>query len=321
MTLDLAADALLALLILGLGIWTVAARKTYRATLGFVAYGLLVAVVWLRLGSADVALAEAALSSGLTGLLMLGAAARLRGAHSAPTVALGLRLAAGALAAAVAAGLAAVVLLLPEPAPNLVPAAMANLPSTGLGNAVTGVLLAYRSIDTLLEKIVLLLVLIGLWSLAADRDWGGRPTLRLARPGSALVLLAQLLPPLGIVVGIHLLWVGANAPGGAFQGGAVLAAVWILAMLAGLLRPPASSGRTLRWLAVAGPLFFLAVGVAGFFLTGEFLAYPEGYAKPLIVASEVAITLSVAVVLALLLAGPPQPLERSEPVESSGSEP
>ena len=64
-----------------------------------------------------------------------------------------------------------------------------------------------------------LLALVGVWSLAPDRFWGGRPTpLRQADPNGALTLLAQLLPPVGIVVGIYILWEGADQPGGAFLG-------------------------------------------------------------------------------------------------------
>ena len=133
MSLALAADAFLALLILGLAIWTIAASATYGAVVGFVAYGLLVALVWVRLGSVDVAMTEAALGSGLTGLLLLGAAAHLapleaaeRRARPGPW----LRLLVGALCVAVTAGLAAVVLSLPEPAPTLAPAVAEHLATT-----------------------------------------------------------------------------------------------------------------------------------------------------------------------------------------------
>ena len=54
------------------------------------------------------------------------------------------------------------------------------------------------------------------------------------RPEEPLVFLGQILPPLGILVGVHLVWTGATEPGGAFQGGTILAAAWILVMVAGL---------------------------------------------------------------------------------------
>jgi multisubunit Na+/H+ antiporter MnhB subunit len=242
-------------------------------------------------------------------VLLLGAAVRLRGALAAPDAwpSPALQIVAGVLCASVAAALAAVVLMLSDPAPTLAPQAAASLPATGLGNAVNGVLMAYRALDTLLEKVVLVLALIGVWSLAADRAWGGilgpwRP----ARRDDALVFLARLLPPTGIVIGVYLLWAGADEPGGAFQGGALLAAMWLLAMMAGLVAPPAVSSRRLRLALVAGPALFLAVGLAGFFIADAFLAYPVAWAKPLIIVIEIALVLSIAATLGLLVAGPPE---------------
>jgi len=87
--------------------------------------------------------------------------------------------------------------------------------------------------------------------------------------------------------------------------------MWVLARMAGLVDAPAVSDRRLRAALVAGPLAFFAVGLAGFAWADAFLAYPDGWAKPLIVAIEVPMTLSVAATLALLLAGPPAS-ERSE---------
>jgi uncharacterized MnhB-related membrane protein len=48
----------------------------------FVAFGLLMALCWMRLGAPDVALAEAAIGAGLTGALLMSALARLE--SSAP---------------------------------------------------------------------------------------------------------------------------------------------------------------------------------------------------------------------------------------------
>jgi multisubunit Na+/H+ antiporter MnhB subunit len=307
--MTLAFDAILIATVLAVAGWTIAARETFAAVVGFVAYGLLLALVWVRLAAPDVALTEAAIGGGVTGVLLLGGAARLRGVVAAPDAwpAATLRLAAAALSATVAAALAAVVLLLPDPAPTLAPEALASLPATGLGNPVNGVLMAYRALDTLLEKVVLVLALIGVWSLAADRAWGGIPGQRRpTRRDDALVFLARLLPPVGIVIGVYLLWAGADEPGGAFQGGALLAAMWLLAMMAGLVAPPAVSSRWLRLALVAGPALFLAIGLAGFVIADAFLAYPEAWAKPLIIVIEIALVLSIAATLGLLVAGPPE---------------
>jgi multisubunit Na+/H+ antiporter MnhB subunit len=159
MTIAAALEIALAVLVLGMAAWTIAARETFAAVVGFVAYGLLLALVWVRLDAVDVALTEAAIG-GLSGILLVGAAARLR-ASETPAVAESpdgmLRVGAAVLATIVAAALAAGVLALPDPAPTLAPAVAANV--------------------------------------------------------------ARLLPPVGIVVGIYIFWVGADHPGGAFQGG------------------------------------------------------------------------------------------------------
>jgi multisubunit Na+/H+ antiporter MnhB subunit len=206
----------------------------------------------------------------------------------------------------VSAGVAAAVLALPEPAPTLATRAMAELPALGVGNPVTGTLLGYRSLDTLLEKVVVLVALIAVWSLAPDGRWGGRPgAAPPARPADALVFLDSVLPPLGVVVALYLLWNGADEPGGAFQAAVILAAMWLLARMGGLVEAPAVSGRGLRLALIAGPLAFLVVGLAGFAWADGFLAYPDGWAKPILVAVEIPMTLSVAAALALLVEGPP----------------
>jgi hypothetical protein len=82
--------------------------------------------------------------------------------------------------------------------------------------------------------------------------------------------------------------------------------MWLLALIAGLTRAPVVSARRLRLLLVAGPAVFLAVGLAGFALAEGFLAYPEGYAKPLIIVIEIAKMLSVAATLGVLVMGPPE---------------
>jgi multisubunit Na+/H+ antiporter MnhB subunit len=311
MTISSFFDNSLVVLILGVGASTVAARKPFTAVIAFVVYGLLLAIAWVRLAAIDVALTEAAIGGGMTGMLLLGAAARLRSADindagiSRPG--LPVRLVTGALCALMATGLATAILLPPETIPTLAPSVMKNLAQTGLGNPVAGVLFVYRALDTLLEKVVVLLALLGIWSLAPDDAWDGIPGLRVySQPNSPLTFLAQLLPPVGIVVGIYMCWVGAKEPGGAFQGGTVLAAMWLLVIIAGLEKLPSIGQPWLRLLLVVGPVIFLVIGLAGFVLANAFLAYPSGYAKPMIVAVEAALTVSIGVALGMLAAGPPE---------------
>jgi multisubunit Na+/H+ antiporter MnhB subunit len=253
-------------------------------------------------------LTESAIGGGVTGMLLLGAASRLRATKgSAAKAGFPARLAAGVLCILVSIALGIVVFSRPDVPPTLAPMAKENLALSGLGNPVAGVLFVYRALDTLLEKVVLLLALVGVWSLAQDQAWGGKPGLRVyAQPNSILVFLAQVLPPIGIMVGIYMFWAGANRPGGAFQGGTVLAAMWLLVMMARLREVPTINVLWVRQLLVVGPAIFLLIGLLGFVFADSFLAYPPGHAKPLIVIAEAALTLSIGVTLALLVAGPPE---------------
>jgi multisubunit Na+/H+ antiporter MnhB subunit len=300
----------LALLILAVAAWTIAARRTFAAAVGFVAYGLLLSIAWVALSAIDVALTEAAIGGGLTGVLLIGAAARLRATEaplSAECAGASLCWLAALTSTAVAGAIAVAVLSLPDPAPTLAPAVAEHLNVTGVGNPITAVLLAYRALDTLLESIVVVFALIGVWSLAPDRVWGGRPgPLHEADPNGILAYLARLLPPIGIIVGLYIFWIGADLPGGKFQGATILAAMWLLVMMAGLTDAPPISRTWLRILLVAGPLLFIAIGFAGALTTGAVLAYPEGYAKLLIKVIEAALMPTLTLTLALLVAGAPE---------------
>jgi multisubunit Na+/H+ antiporter MnhB subunit len=302
-------DIGLALLVLGVAAWTIAARQVFGAVVGFVVYGLLLSLVWVRLYAPDVALTEAAVGGGVTGVLLLTAGARLRSlgekAAGEPP-GLPLRVVAAILSLLVALGLAAVVLLLPDPPATLAPEAREGLAATGLGNPITAVLISYRSFDTMLEKIVLVLALTGVWSVAADEAWGSAPApIGRMQPDGALTLLTQLLAPLGVVVGLHIFWVGADAPGGAFQGGALLAAMWMIVMMARLTEAPRIDARWLRLALIAGPAVFFLAGLAGLPMGGSFFSYPPGFAKPIILFIEAFMLLTIAVTLPMLVAGPP----------------
>jgi multisubunit Na+/H+ antiporter MnhB subunit len=300
-------DIGLVALVLTLAGWTILARFTFPAVVSYVAYGLLLSLIWVRLFAVDVALTEAAIGGGFTGVLLIAAASRLR--TTTPTEqgpAAPLRWAVAILCALATLALAIVVLLLPDPSPTLAPQAIDNIAITGLGNPVTAVLIAYRAFDTMLEKCVLVLAVVGVWSVASDRYWGGAPSApRAVAQGGALTLFAQLLPPLGILIGIRIFWVGADEPGGAFQGGAILAAMWMIVMMASLGDAPAISKRWIRIAVVGGPIVFIGVGVLGFATAGGFLAYPAGIAKTVIIFVEIFMTLSIAAALPMLVAGPP----------------
>jgi multisubunit Na+/H+ antiporter MnhB subunit len=204
----------------------------------------------------------------------------------------------GTLALGLLAILTWAVLALPGAPAGLTGPSLARLPQSGVANPVTAVLLNYRGYDTLLEVSVLLLTLVGVWSLRRGEwpasDLRDRPLLR--------SLLRLLLPVLALAAG-HLLWIGAFAPGGAFQGGALLGGALVLVMLGGLGRGVLNGGGLLRAGLAAGVLVFVTVCAVTMLLTGELLEYPAGSAGAWIMVIEVAAVVSIGLTLGLLYLG------------------
>ncbi len=71
-------DAFIGLGLLWLAWRVLACSDLFKAIVLFIAFGLFMALVWVRLAAPDIALAEAAIGAGLTGALLMAALARLR---------------------------------------------------------------------------------------------------------------------------------------------------------------------------------------------------------------------------------------------------
>lgn len=71
-------DILLLVILTAIALGSLAETKLFKSVVMFVVFGLFMAIAWIRLGSPDVALAEAAIGAGVTGALMLDAAGHLR---------------------------------------------------------------------------------------------------------------------------------------------------------------------------------------------------------------------------------------------------
>ena len=318
--LDWALDGLLALTLLWLGWRVLASADLFKGIAFFIAFGLVMALIWVRLEAPDVAIAEAAIGAGLTGALLLAALSRLRQGQGAAAANAqtedpaenpakdpagartggrrrGTHAVLVGLSALLFVGLGGALLSLPTEAPGMSAPVAENLSTSGVSNPVTAVLLNFRAYDTLLEKAVLLLAVVAAWSLSMA------PREPVSSPGRVLDVFVRLLVPLMIVVASYLLWVGAHAPGGAFQAGAVLAAVAVLLLLSGKSLPARWQGWPLRALLTLGLGVFIAVGAAVMFFGYRFLEYPPDQAGNLILLIEVVATVSIAVALATLFMG------------------
>lgn len=324
MALELLPDIVLGVLLLLMAWGALYAPTRYDAMALFVAFGVIVALVWARLGAPDLALAEAAIGAGLTGVLMLQAARQLPAdagfsrfqvpwfVGSLLFLVLAVAMFATFLLADNSLGLGnrlpvdtPAQVELPasgfSPAPELVAMAM---PDSGVGHPVTAVLLNFRAWDTLLELMVLLLALTGVRQL-----YPGSPTNKSGPPDSEtrvwplMQVWAQFLAPVLVVTGGYLLWRGAEGPGGAFQAGALLASAAVILRLTGLLPTLRWSSPVLRLSVVLGALLFLCVAITTEFLGDGWMIYPSSWAGGLIITIELFATLSIAVTLSLLVIG------------------
>ena len=302
-------DGLLVISLVTLAWTALAGSDARRSVILFMAFGLVLAAAWVRLLAPDVALAEAAIGAGLAGALLLAAVreqsrqplpARIvsKRSHNKPGVNITLQWAVSVLCAVLAGTLAwALVHALNSAPQNALPRAVsANLEASGVSNPVTAVLLNFRAYDTLLELAVLLTAVLGIFALGP-----ARPGYQSAGP--VFDGLARWLVPVLILTAGYLLWVGAHAPGGAFQAGATLAAAAVVLRLAGKRSIGLPQAGSLRVILAAGVGMFLVVGLTLLVLGRPFLGYPPAWAGSLILLIESAAMLAIAATLVLAFLG------------------
>lgn len=299
-------DLILLLTLISLAWLLLASTDLFRAVVLFIAFGLLLSLAWVRLGAADVALAEAAIGAGITGVLLLVGLGRLGSAERCRFTRFPLtflqRLSAPVLIATMIPSITLILLLelrlLTGSAPGQQGLVNSLLNISGTGHGVTAVLMNFRAWDTLLEKGVLLLALITIWSL--DQ---ARPLFQQEDISPQLTGLTRLLLPTLIIVAGFILWQGAQAPGGAFQAGALLGAGMLLAILVGYTHPKRRQRLSLRLLPAAGFCVFLLVAATTLLIFGSPLKYPQSLSGGLILLIELVATISIAAILAAVVVG------------------
>lgn len=303
-------DALLCLGLLWLACQIVTTRPLFRGVVLFMVFGLLMAATWARLGVPDLALAEAAVGAGIIGALLMGACKAVltdpgssREPGPGPRAGLPRPLAAG-LSGLVGGVLAWLMIVLPGAGGPTPQAVTAKLPGHFLDNPVTAVLLDLRAYDTLMEMVVILLAFIGARALFRQSDL---PTLFASQPARrqlAAPLLALATPVL-LLVSLQILWAGSHAPGGAFQAGALLAALGVMHRLTGRLEPTDETTLGIRILLVLGLLAFSLFACLGIAWTGVPLSFPGHGRHALVLTIELALMVSIALTLTLMFSARP----------------
>lgn len=274
---------------------------------GFLVMGVFLTLVWVRLGAVDVALAEAALGTGVLSVLLVWVVVRAPEAPKksladspgySPVARWGMTVVGLAVGMLLTLAAATTVLRADEHLPlwDVEP----ELESVGVDHGVTGVLLAFRGYDTLLETAVLMCAALVVFSLGRDNslrytDYPRRPE------ADILGLLARLLVPVLMLIGLWILFAGSSDSGGAFQSGAVLAAALILLRVAGY-RMDRFTGQ-LPVVLVIGVIIFIGAAAIGPVLGSEWLSLPEGAAFPVILVVEVFLTVGITAGLYVLYLG------------------
>lgn len=288
-----AIDLLLAGATVALAAAVLLARELRAAAILFIAFGLLLALAWARLGAPDVALAEAAIGAGVTGALLIDTASHLSGTAFPPRARRLQVFAVGGLAIALALLLAHEVFALAPSTGEALRLAADSLSASEIVHPVTAVLLAFRAYDTLLE--------VGVLAIAVIAAQAAPPVPRAPiERDQVLARVAGITVPLTVLVAIYLLWAGATRTGGAFQGGAVLAGALLLARFARVPFEPVPAPAARRAVLAAGLVVFIAVGLAGGAVVGAVLAYPHGWTGTLVLAIEAALMVSIAASLVAL---------------------
>lgn len=296
--MNLLIDFTLLIGILAIALTCLISRSLFRSVVFFILLGLMLAIGWIRLGAPDIALAEAAIGAGITGVLLLDTLGHLKktGNLENDEPAPGRK----RLILAIVSSFTLVGLLLwavfnqPTPAINIHLLVTEAMPESGVSHPVTAVLLNFRSYDTLLEVGVLVLaVLVG---LALQTDQQAQDSLP-GLPNPLLHACLTLLIPAMLITSMYLLWAGADRPGGAFQAGAMLAAAFILLHISGIKLSSQVSHRMMQAGLLLGFGVFLAVATSSLIGGRPLLAYPEGGAGMLILLIELALTLSIGLIL------------------------
>jgi multicomponent Na+:H+ antiporter subunit B len=163
----------------------------------------------------------------------------------------------------------------------------------GAANIVTAVVLGYRGIDTMGELAILFAAATAI-GLVLGRSHA-RKQGESSVPSGGFILRAgnDMLFPLLLVVGLYIILHGHLTPGGGFQGGVVLAAAFVLPVLARPTDMP--SHKAMAWIEGLAGAAFILTGMAA-------LAYDRAFLAPLLGAGELGALVSAGTLPILYLA-------------------
>jgi multisubunit Na+/H+ antiporter MnhB subunit len=277
-----------------------------RTAVLFIAFGLLMSLVWIRLLAPDIALAEAAIGAAITGVLLIDSLRHMewkqprdRGSRtrSAKT-----RWAGWAASGSALALLLILLSTLPEiVSPRAGLADLAHAHMEKVEHPVTAVLLIFRSFDTLLELGILLLTVLGMLAVREEQQLDSKSL----RPPNDLMLemLVRILVPLSVCIAGYTLWLGTFSSGGAFQAGVILSGAGVLLWLSGHRSIEAIPHGGWFALVLVGFGAFVLAGIVTVFWQDHALQLPSEHQYLIVLGLEAAAAISVGAGLTALFVG------------------
>lgn len=140
---------------------------------------------------------------------------------------------------------------------------------TGSMNLVTAIYLDFRLLDTLFEAGILLVAVTGVSYIAQHEHVEHNPLFMLDRfkIPELFVSLARIIYPIVLLFGIYVIFNGHLAPGGGFQGGAILATALLILYYIDLKKKT----NLKRIFTIEKWLYLLLLGISmmSFFTRGE----------------------------------------------------
>lgn len=177
----------------------------------------------------------------------------------------------------------------------------------GSKNIVAGVLLNYRAYDTAGEVTVIFTGFAAALAVLIARSRSRAVAAEQSPVSPVTLFIARLLAPFVVLFAIYVIAEFNVAPGGGFQGGAILGAVLItLIIVLGEERiMPLLQNPVLPWLHGIGLLSFAVIGALGVVLAGYFLGFPQSpdlelVRKAMLTVLEIAIGVAGAAIFATL---------------------
>jgi multicomponent K+:H+ antiporter subunit A len=243
--------------------------------------GLLVALIFVHLSAPDLALTQLLVEMVTIVLMML--ALNWLPASSPKEPSRAAKWGDGALAIGLGLGAALLTFaVISKPFDSISPFFLEQtLPLGGGANAVNVIIVDFRGYDTLGEITVLGIAGLLVYSLLSGLRPKLNPTVSAlpnTRASLLLKLMARVLLPFALLLGIYLFLRGHNAPGGGFIAGLVVALALILQWVASSTREAerALPGDFRAWVA-GGLLIAGLTGVGSFFLGAPFLTSTYDY--------------------------------------------